>query len=289
MKRVIITGKNGYIANNLKRWIEGKNDGISAVLLDMRSPSWKEFEFAPEDVIVHAAALVHKDEGETAYSKYEAVNVKLTEELASCVKKVGCKYFLFISTEAVYGIRPSCFKATEITGQTPLKPYTKYGITKLAAEEVLTGLEDDDFKVGIVRSPFVYGPDCPGNYKTLRKLTLRVKICPKLKNKKSMIYIDNLCEFMYKLINDEKKGIFTPQNKTFITTCEIAREIARSNGIRIFESGLLNPFVVIASLAVGKIATAFSNEYYSEDISSFELDYNVVDAKESVSLCEKRK
>lgn len=286
MKRVIITGTKGYIANRLKIWLNKSNRKMEVILLDMRDNIWKSFDFKANDVIVHAAALVHRNEKKISYAEYERVNVKLTAELANRAKKAGCNQFIFISTAAVYGIKPSCIKTSIITNKTVPVPRTKYEVSKFEAEKALLSLEDENFKVAIVRAPFVYGPNCPGNYKSLRKLTLKFKISPRLENKKSIIYVDNLCEFLYIIIRDKMSGIFMPQNKHIMSTYEMAQAIAECNNQAILISRIFNPLVCLASLFITKIAVAFSNEYYSESISNFDIDYNIVDFKQSIKLSE---
>ena len=48
----------------------------------------------------------------------------------------------------------------------------------------------------------IYGKGCKGNYQKLAKLARITPIFPDIENKRSMIYIDNLSEFIKKLIEN---------------------------------------------------------------------------------------
>ena len=56
--------------------------------------------------------------------------------------------------------------------------------------------------------PMVYGENCKGNYPRLARLAVLTPIFPKIDNKRSMIYIDNLSEFVRLLIDDCSSGLF---------------------------------------------------------------------------------
>ena len=282
---VVITGAHGFIANSLKRWFEDREQQVR--LLDLRDPAWEDFDFTCADTVIHTAALVHKSEKEHPIEEYRTVNLDLTRKLAEKAKAQGVPRFIFFSTMAVYGSRSSCFGTCAVDADTPTAPDTKYGITKLEAEDALRAMEDAHFRLAVIRPPFVYGKDCPGNYRTLRTLTLKIGLIPKLPNKKSMIYIDNLCACVYGIRQQDRSGIFCPQNSRIVSTWELAREIALCNGKKPHVLGILNPFVKLGSLGLRKLRTAFGTEYYTPSLSTLEgLDYNVVPFEESVRRTE---
>ena len=282
---VVITGAHGFIANSLRRWLEAKDQKVC--LLDLKDPAWEAFDFTRAHTVIHTAALVHKSEKEHPIEEYRAVNRDLTVKLAEKAKAQGVRHFIFFSTMAVYGSRSSCFSACAVDENTPTAPDTKYGITKLEAEEALQAMEDEHFRLAIIRPPFVYGKDCPGNYRTLRTLTLKIGLIPKLSNQKSMIYIDNLCACVEGIRENGLTGVFCPQNARIVSTWVLAEEIALCNGKKPHVLAVLNPFVKLGSLAVRKLRTAFGTEYYTPSLSTVEgLDYNVVSFEESVRRTE---
>ena len=284
-KLVVITGAHGFIANSLRRWLEARDQKVC--LLDLRDPAWESFDFTKADTVIHTAALVHKSEKEHPIEEYRQINRDLTLKLAEKAKAQGVPHFIFFSTMAVYGSRSSCFGTCAVDENTPTAPDTKYGITKLEAEEALRAMEDEHFHLAVIRPPFVYGRDCPGNYRTLRALTLRIGLIPRLPNKKSMIYIDNLCACVDGIREKGLTGVFCPQNARIVSTWELAEEIARCNGKNPHVLCLLNPFVKLGSLAVRKLRTAFGTEYYTTSLSTVEgLDYNVVSFEDSIRRTE---
>lgn len=285
MERVVITGIHGYISNRVKRWFSLK--GTECELLDLRDASWKNYNFENVDTVIHCAALVHKKEKCHSLEEYMAVNCNLTTELAKVTKKAGVKNFIFISTMAVYGVKASCFRTCEINKDTEIVPITKYGISKYEAEKNISEMISDDFNVVIIRPPFVYGKGCPGNYGMLRKLVLKFGIVPKLQNKKSMIYIDNLCECIYQIYSSRRRGTFCPQDSRIVSTEDLSLLIGKYNNRKITRLPL-GCLVKLASFAVSKIRVAFGNEYYSEEFSTFDFEYRKINFEEAVRLTEEQ-
>lgn len=106
----------------------------------------------------------------------------------------------------------------------------------------------------------VYGKNCKGNFQTVVKLVEVLPIFPKIKNRRSMIYIDNLCEFIRLCIEEEKVGLFFPQNKEYVETSKMAEIIAEELNKKVFFSRglgfavyLIKPFVKIANKAFGNL------------------------------------
>ena len=287
MKHILITGKNGYISTALSSWIKKKDSDIVIDILDLLDPNWTNTSFAGVETIIHTAALVHKSEKDHSLDEYRKVNTQLTVDIAQKAKNAGVSQFIFMSTMAVYGIEPSLIEDTIINEDTPVKPTTKYGISKLEAETELKKLEDNNFKVVIIRPPFVYGKNCPGNYQLLKKLTLKFHFIPKINNKKSMLYIDNLCELIYQLYLNKETGTFMPQNTELPSTTELSKLIAENNNAKVWLTSFFNPLIFLLSKKVGKLRKAFGNEYYSESLSVIkDINYNVVGFENSVKNTE---
>lgn len=59
----------------------------------------------------------------------------------------------------------------------------------------------------IVRPPLVYVKGCPENYQILK-----LGVIPRPQNKKSILYVDNLCELIYQIYIKKPYEIFMPQN-----------------------------------------------------------------------------
>ena len=52
----------------------------------------------------------------------------------------------------------------------------------------------------------------------LSKLAKKLPVFPKMSNQRSMLYIENLCEFIRLLIKNNSHGTFYPQNKEYAST-----------------------------------------------------------------------
>ena len=233
MKRILITGTQGYIGSALAQYLRRWPEEYSVDFLSLREKAWRQADFGGYDAIVHAAAIVHQPKSKDDPSQaelYDRVNHQLTRELAQKAKNEGVSQFLFLSSESVYGLHAPVGETLTITADTPLHPTDNYGISKLKAEEDLNLLRGDGFRVAILRPPMIYGKDCKGNYQTLARLAEKLPVFPNIANQRSMLYIGNLCEFLRLLIQDEADGIFCPQNAEYVSTSRMVQEIAKAHG-----------------------------------------------------------
>ena len=280
MKRILITGKNSYIGSRFEEWLAKYPDKYEVDSISLRDESWKEKDFSEYDVIYHVAGIAHRKETKENRELYYAVNRDLAYEVAKKSKQDGIKQFIFLSTMSVYGLESGV-----IDEYTPLKPKSNYGKSKLQAEELIKPLEDDSFKIAILRPPMVYGKGCKGNYPRLANLAKITPIFPDIENKRSMIYIDNLSEFVRLLIDNSSSGLFLPQNKEYVKTSEMVKLIAEAHGKEIIMIKIFNPLLRILNVSI--INKVFGDLTYNKDLSEYEDDYKVYDFKESVFITEK--
>ena len=185
--KVLITGKTGYIANNLKNLIEEKDSTISGDLVSLKENDLSKVDFKDIDAVIHTAALVHQKNKKITYEEYYDVNTKLTYDLALKAKNGGVKKFIFLSTINVYGLEHGT-----IEGDTQVKPNSFYGKSKLEAEYLISKLNSELFEVLIIRIPLVYGKNCPGNFSELIKISKKLPFFSKPYGFRSFIHISNL-------------------------------------------------------------------------------------------------
>ncbi|MGI1729384.1 NAD-dependent epimerase/dehydratase family protein [Streptococcus uberis] len=281
MKHILITGANSYIGTSFEKWLEASEGDYQIDTLDMIDPKWRQFDFSPYDAIFHVAAIVHKNEKNMDPSLYDKVNRDLPIELAGLAKSAGVKQFVFLSSMSVYGN-----KEEVITKETKENPSTYYGKSKLAAEKGLMQLESADFKVLMMRPPMVYGPKATGNYTRLSKLSRITPIFPNIANQRSMIFIDNLLEFVRKAIDTNLSGLHFPQNKEYVTTSQLVKTIRDVNGKKTVLTPLFNPLIK-GMFGVSQINKMFGDLVYDQSISQESFDYNVVLFQDSVIKAEK--
>lgn len=191
MKKILITGKNSYIGTNVKKYLCSFKDEYMVDELDVRNDMWKSYDFSKYDVVYHVAGLAHSTPDESQRELYYEVNTNLTYNIACKAKEEGVRQFIFMSSLIVYG-SGKIGKDRNITSTTPLTPDNFYGDSKKQAEIKIKTLEDKCFKICILRPPMIYGKDSKGNYPLLAKL-LKNNYISNIKNKRSMLYIGNLC------------------------------------------------------------------------------------------------
>ncbi|MBR4893399.1 MAG: NAD-dependent epimerase/dehydratase family protein [Clostridia bacterium] len=276
MKKILITGKGSYIGETFKNYILNNYCDYSVDTLDMLDENWAQKDFSGYDAIFHVAGIAHIKETKENASLYYRVNCDLAYEVAKKAKDEKVDQFVFLSSMSVYG------KDTGIiTLNTIPAPVSNYGKSKLMAEEKINALSSPDFKVAVLRPPMVYGKDCKGNFQLLKKLAQILPVFPRVNNKRSMIYINNLCEFVKLIIENEKSGLFFPQNREYVKTLDIVKEIAAKNGKNIYFSFLFGFGVLIMMPFVSKIQKAFGTLIYEID-DEWNFSYCKVDTKDSL-------
>lgn len=279
MKKILITGKNSYIGNYLKEFLEAYPGDYSIDSISLRGKSWKSEDISSYDLVFHAVGLAHVRETEENKSSYYEINRDLTYEFAKFCKAAGVKRFIFLSSMSVYGLENGI-----IDENTLPKPNSHYGRSKLEAEDLLLELKDAGFKIAIVRPPMVYGKNTRGNYPRLSRLALKTPIFPDIENKRSMIYIENLCQFIRFLIDDEKDGIFFPQNEEYVNTTSMVKLIASLHNKKICFVRIFNPIIRLLNVAI--INKMFGSLVYDKKLSSYHKNYNLRDFETSIRLTE---
>jgi len=279
MKKILITGKNSYIGTSLENWLMREPDKYKVDTVDMKDGLWKEKDFSSYDVVFHVAGIAHIKESSDNQDLYYKVNRDLAYETAQKAKQDGVEHFIFLSSMSVYGIENGV-----IDKNTPLKPNSAYGKSKIEAEELIIKLQDDSFTVATLRPPMVYGKGCRGNYPRLVGLALKTPFFPKVDNKRSMIYIDNLSEFVKQLVDSRSGGLFFPQNAEYVNTSEMVKLIAEVHGKRMVMTKLFNPLLRL--LNVSTVNKVFGDLVYDISMSEYESDYRVCGFKESINKTE---
>lgn len=287
MKRILITGKNSYVGKSLEKWLGNYPDRYLIESISLRDASWKEKDFSKYDVVVHVAGIAHVSSDPKMADLYYKVNRDLTIETAKKARVEGVRQFIFMSSIIVYGDGDSSNGKRVIDKNTIPNPSNFYGNSKLQAEEGITPLANDNFKVVIIRPPMIYGKESKGNYPKLAKLALAVPLFPDKDNERSMLHIDNLCEFIKLMINHEETGIFFPQNAEYVKTSEMVRLIAEVHGKKIKLTKAFNWLVNLLSLKIPIVNKVFGNLVYKESMSTYEKEnYRIRDLRESIKLTE---
>lgn len=280
MKKILITGKNSYIGTSFEKWVADASDKYQVDSLSVRGESWKEYDFSQYDTVLHVAGIAHSSSNSKLEDKYYEVNRDLAIETAKKAKKDGVKQFIFMSSIIVYGS-----KNEYIDKNTMPNPDNFYGDSKLQAEKGLKELESDQFKLAIIRPPMIYGKDSKGNYPLLSKFAQISPVFPDYKNKRSMLHIDNLTEFLKRIIDNEENGMFFPQNKEYVCTSELVKTISEVHDKKIKITKLFNSIIKLF-LKINIVNKVFGNLYYDQSLSMYYFEYQIINFKETIIKTE---
>ena len=222
MKKLLITGSNGFVG---KYFINKYKNKYEIKTFSFLKDDINSLDCSDLDVVFHLSALVHQMGGASC-EEYERVNVTQTLQLAKKAKESGVKQFVFMSTVKVYGEETD----SKYSENSICNPEDEYGKSKLKAELELQKIEDENFKVSIIRTPIVYGYGVKANIKSLINLVNKVPLLPfgKIKNKRSMVYIGNLCHLVYEIITQEKSGIFLACDDEPLSTSRLIELVAKN-------------------------------------------------------------
>ena len=282
MKKILITGANSYIGTSVEKWLSKYPDEYLVDTIDMKTEEWKKKDFSPYDVVFHVAGIAHVKETKKNKEIYYKVNRDLAYETVKKAKSEGVKQFIFLSTMSVYGLKEGV-----IDKNTPLDPKNNYGKSKLQAEALIKNLNDDLFRVAILRPPMVYGNSCKGNYSKLSKLAKLSPVFPDVNSKRSMIYIDNLSEFVRLIVDNNLNGIYFPQNLEYVNITELVKVIAKTHNKNIFTTSLFNPFIDLLCRNNSIFKKVFGSLIYDQNMSNNDLlNYCLFDLIESIKLTE---
>ena len=274
------------MGESVRRYILSTSSDFEIDAVDTMNDAWKEAEFSKYDVVYHVAGIAHVNADPKMEPLYYKVNRDLTIEVARAAKAAGVKRFIFMSSQIVFHESQS-LKTEVLTSETKENPNGFYGDSKLQAELGIKPLEDKNFKVCILRPCMIYGPNAKGNFPRLAKLATKVPLFPEWHNKRSMLYIDNLAEFVKQAVIRELSGTFYPQNRELADTVEIIRFFAKAAGHKVWITRLLNPFVWLGSFVLQPINKMFATYYYAPEMSKMDFDYQLVSFEESLKLCLK--
>jgi len=224
---IAITGYSGFIGAKLLDMLPPNE-----CLLLGRRPIEGAFQFCYmdlsninntplEDLLSGVSVLIHVagDSGiggdiDSQLGKLKDINVDGTYELAKKAALAGVHRFVYISSIKVNGESTTLGQAYSERSAT--LPTELYGKSKLSAELGLkkVGIETT-MEVVIVRPPLVYGPGVKSNFMSLIKLVSSNIPLPfgAIKNKRSMVYLDNLVDLLIRCIDHPNAA-----NQTFIVS-----------------------------------------------------------------------
>ena len=204
MKKILITGSEGFVGKNLIRYLKNYSFEIIETkdkTLDLKlNESWEKIEKC--DYLIHLAGKSFVPKSWEEPGKFIENNILLiTNALEYC--RVNKTKLIFLSSY-LYG---NC-NNLPIKENAPIEATNPYALSKLLSEK-LCYFYKNNFQVSniILRVFNLYGPGQPKEY-LLSKIINQVKHeniikVDSLSPKRDYVYIDDLCSAIVKAINYE--------------------------------------------------------------------------------------
>src|SRR5664280_827248 len=210
-KRVLVTGASGFIGRQLvpallrtgyavrtatRRRVSFPDSVEAAIIPDLKNPvNWNPI-LRGVDIIVHLAGLAHVNIRDTAYSEFDQINRIGTQRLAQAAKEAAIERFVYISS-----VRAQVGASTAhlVREQDEPCPTDQYGRSKLAAELAIRAA---GVPFTIFRPVVVYGPHPKGNIRTLVRIARSFLPLPVLRNRRSLLAVDNLISAIVFALNN---------------------------------------------------------------------------------------
>ena len=128
----------------------------------------------------------------------------------------------------------------------------------------------------------IYGPGCKGNFPTLAKIARKFPVFPEVRNKRSVLYVENLAEFVAQIVDRGLSGMFWHQNADYMSTSEAVCLLGEAQGSSVHVNRVLSPFASLALRFTEAGRKAFGSLYYDMAISDYGFDYRTYGFEESI-------
>ena len=259
---VLIFGAGSYIGEHYREALEAR--GHKLTMVDAIKVKPAEIDFDGIDTVINVAGIAHIKITQDMEDLFYKVNTHLAIDLCKAAKERGVKQYIYMSSMNVFGDTSERIYTREQEA-----PKNFYGKSKWLADKGIHEMESEDFKVASVRPPVVYGKGCKGNFVLLVKLSKLFFVFPSFKNTKSMIYIDNLSNFMCELVENGDGGYFHPQNATYTNIAEIIKEVRAAMGKKTLIIPGFGWAVKLLMKLSHKAERAFADDYYDIEFSKY--------------------
>lgn len=272
MKKVLLTGASGFLGKAIIQCFKySRKNKLSLVyrknVCSTESQSFSVGDFnnstdfsvalSGQDVVIHAAARVHimNESSCDSISKFRLVNVISTLKLARQAVEAGVKRFIFISSIKVNGETTS--GSQSFSPLDTANPQDPYAISKYEAEKALIEISNNsNMEVVIIRPTLIYGPGVKGNFEKFIKIIKFGIPLPlgSVNNKRSLIALDNLVDLIITCVDHPNAAnkILLVSDSEDVSTLDLAREISKAFGVRIYTFPLSVGLIKFLARIIGK-------------------------------------
>lgn len=194
MKRILIIGSKSFIGNVVKNEL-AKSANYKAEIFDIEGIDPEIIEYKDYDAVIWAESVEPSRKADRNPEFYKEVNSKLAFHTAYIARACNVKQFVVLSTLDVYGTDSKVLDENS----TPT-PETEYAKSKLEADSRIQQLENEAFKVSIVR--------LPSEYADIKKSGFDKFLNYKGNRRKERVDSNKACKLIKEILDDEKKGLF---------------------------------------------------------------------------------
>ena len=227
----LVTGGAGFLGNLTARALHARGErvrvldildvpdlppGIEAIRADILDLPRVVEAVEGVDVVHHTAAMVPLTK---AGELFRRVNVDGTENALVAARRTGVKFFIHVSTSAVFGLPEQC----PITDATPLHPVEAYGRAKLEGERRVARAAEQGLPAAIVRPRTIIGLGRLGIFQILFEWIRegrRIYVLGDGNQRFQLLHADDIVDFMLLLAEQRKPGTFNLGAESFRTLRE---------------------------------------------------------------------
>jgi nucleoside-diphosphate-sugar epimerase len=237
----LVTGGAGFLGEQIARALHARGErvrildildapelpaGIERVQADICDAARVREAMAGVDVVHHNAAMVPLTK---AGNRFWEVNVDGTEITLAAARAAGVRFFIHVSTSAVFGLPERC----PITDATPLAPIEAYGRAKLEGERRAERAAAAGLPLAIVRPRTMVGKGRLGIFQILHEWVRegrKVYVIGDGNKPFQLLHADDAVDFMLRLAEQRKPGVYNIGAARFGTLREDLTALIRHAG-----------------------------------------------------------